>query len=40
MADGARQAGGDMTAIREFQVSFPETELTDLRRRVKRHQVA
>ena len=34
MADGARQAGSDMTVIREFQVSFPETELAELRRRV------
>ena len=34
MADGARQAGSDMTVIREFQVSFPETELAELRRRI------
>jgi pimeloyl-ACP methyl ester carboxylesterase len=34
MTQGAQQAGGDKTAIREFQVSFPEAELAELRRRV------
>ena len=34
MTDDARQASGDKTAIRPFRVGFPETELTDLRRRV------
>jgi Epoxide hydrolase N terminus len=34
MTEGAQQAGSDMTAIREFQASFPEAELTELRRRI------
>jgi hypothetical protein len=34
MTEGAQQAGSDNTAIREFQVSFPEAELTELRRRI------
>ena len=32
--EGAEQAGSDNTAIRPFQVGFPEAELTELRRRV------
>jgi pimeloyl-ACP methyl ester carboxylesterase len=32
--EGAGQAGSDNTAIRPFQVGFPEAELTELRRRV------
>jgi pimeloyl-ACP methyl ester carboxylesterase len=34
MTDSARQASGGENAIRPFQVSFPEAELTELRRRV------
>ena len=34
MTDVAQQASGDKTAIRPFRVSFPEAELTELRRRV------
>jgi hypothetical protein len=34
MTEGAQQAGSENTAIREFQVSFPEAELTELRRRI------
>ena len=34
MTEGARQASTDTTAIRPFQVGFPEAELTELRRRV------
>jgi len=34
MTEGAQQAGSDSTAIREFQVTFPEAELTELRRRI------
>jgi pimeloyl-ACP methyl ester carboxylesterase len=34
MPDGAQQASNDKTAIRPFQVSFPEADVTDLRRRV------
>jgi pimeloyl-ACP methyl ester carboxylesterase len=34
MTEGAQQASSDKTAIRPFQVGFPEAELTDLRRRV------
>ena len=34
MTEGARQASTDKTAIRPFQVGFPEAELTELRRRV------
>src|SRR6201997_1849273 len=34
MTEGAQQASSDKTAIRPFQVSFPEGELTELRRRV------
>jgi pimeloyl-ACP methyl ester carboxylesterase len=30
----ARQTSSDMTAVRTFQISFPEAELTDLRRRI------
>jgi pimeloyl-ACP methyl ester carboxylesterase len=33
--DGAgQQTGGDQTAVRPFQMSFPESELTELRRRI------
>ena len=34
MTQGARQTSTDTTAIRPFQVGFPEAELTELRRRV------
>jgi pimeloyl-ACP methyl ester carboxylesterase len=34
MTDGAQQASSDKTAIRPFQIGFPEAELTELRRRV------
>ncbi len=34
MTEGARQTSTDKTAIRPFQVGFPEAELTELRRRV------
>src|SRR5689334_4735496 len=34
MADAAQQTGSDATAIRPFQVSVPEAELTELRRRI------
>jgi pimeloyl-ACP methyl ester carboxylesterase len=34
MTEGARQTSTDTTAIRTFQVGFPEAELTELRRRV------
>jgi pimeloyl-ACP methyl ester carboxylesterase len=34
MTKGAQQTGSDMTAIRPFQVGFPEAELTELRRRI------
>jgi pimeloyl-ACP methyl ester carboxylesterase len=34
MAEGTQQSGSDNTAIRPFQVGFPEAELTELRRRV------
>jgi pimeloyl-ACP methyl ester carboxylesterase len=34
MTEGAQRASTDKTAIRPFQVGFPEAELTDLRRRV------
>ena len=34
MTEGAQQAGSDKTAIRPFEVGFPEAELSDLRRRV------
>jgi len=34
MTDVAQQASGDKNAIRPFRVSFPEAELTELRRRV------
>ncbi|MGD0703241.1 MAG: epoxide hydrolase family protein [Trebonia sp.] len=34
MTEGAQQTGSDKTAIREFQVNFPEAELTELRRRI------
>ena len=30
----AQQAGNENTAVRPFQVGFPEAELTELRRRV------
>ena len=39
MTESAQQTA-HKTAIRPFQVGFPEAELTDLRRRVKRDQVA
>src|SRR5262252_4802917 len=32
--EGAGQAASDSTAVRPFQVGFPEADLTDLRRRV------
>src|SRR5271156_2688769 len=32
--DVGQQAGSDPTAVRPFQVSFPEAELTELRRRI------
>jgi len=34
MTEATQQAGRDNTVIREFQVNFPEAELTELRRRV------
>jgi pimeloyl-ACP methyl ester carboxylesterase len=34
LAEGAQQAGSGTTDIRPFHVSFPEAELTDLRRRI------
>jgi len=34
MTTVAQQTGSDKTTIRQFQVNFPEAELTDLRRRV------
>ena len=34
MTEVAEQAGSDDTAVRAFQVDFPESELTELRRRV------
>ena len=34
MTEGARQTSTDTSAIRPFQVGFPEAELTELRRRV------
>ena len=34
MTEGTQQTGSDNTAVREFQVGFPEAELTELRRRV------
>jgi pimeloyl-ACP methyl ester carboxylesterase len=34
MTDGAHQTGSDKTALRPFQIGFPEAELTELRRRV------
>src|ERR1700722_6966578 len=35
MTEGTQQTGsGDNTAVRPFQVGFPEAELTDLRRRI------
>ena len=34
MTEGARQASTDTSAIRPFQVGFPEAELAELRRRV------
>jgi hypothetical protein len=34
MTEGAQQTGSDKTAIRPFQVGFPEAELSDLRRRI------
>jgi hypothetical protein len=38
--EAADQAGSGNTAVRPFQVDFPEVELTDLLRRVQRDQVA
>src|SRR5215469_11850428 len=35
MAQVAQQTGKDKAAIRPFQVNVPETELTELRRRIK-----
>lgn len=32
--DAGQQASSDPTAVRPFQVSFPETELSELRRRI------
>ena len=32
--DAGQQTGSDQAAVRPFQVSFPEAELTDLRRRI------
>jgi pimeloyl-ACP methyl ester carboxylesterase len=32
--DSGQQTGSDQTAVRPFQTSFPEAELTDLRRRI------
>ncbi len=34
VTEAAEQTGGDNAALRPFQVSFPEAELTELRRRV------
>ena len=34
MTEGTQQTGSDKTAIRPFQVGFPEAELAELRRRV------
>ena len=34
MTEGTRRAGSDNTAVRAFQIGFPEAELTELRRRV------
>ena len=34
MTEVAQQTGGDNTAIRPFQVNFPDAELAELRRRV------
>ena len=34
MTEVAQQTGSDNTAIRPFQVNFPDAELTELRRRV------
>ena len=34
MTEGTQRAGSDNTAVRAFQVGFPEAELTELRRRV------
>jgi pimeloyl-ACP methyl ester carboxylesterase len=34
MTEVAQQTGSDKTAIRPFQVNFPDAELTELRRRV------
>ena len=34
MTEGTQQTGSDNTAVRAFQVGFPEAELTELRRRV------
>src|ERR1700693_3419100 len=34
MTEDAQQASGDKTAIRPFQVGFPEADLAELRRRV------
>jgi Epoxide hydrolase N terminus len=33
-SEGAAETGSDNTAVRPFQVGFPEAELTELRRRV------
>jgi pimeloyl-ACP methyl ester carboxylesterase len=32
--DSGQQTGGEQTAVRPFQMSFPEAELSDLRRRI------
>jgi hypothetical protein len=34
MTQGTQRTGSDNTAVRAFQVGFPEAELTELRRRV------
>src|SRR5580704_10224397 len=34
MPEGAQQSGADKTAIRPFRVNFPDSELTELRRRI------
>ena len=34
MTEGTQRTGSDNTAVRAFQVGFPESELTELRRRV------
>ena len=34
MTEGAQETSSDRTAIRSFQVGFPEAELAELRRRV------